>query len=425
MKNILYSIALLALSQTFAQTNTYARSILDTLCSPRYDGRGIYNNGEKRAATFIASEFQKLGVKPIGNAYFQSFEHSANAIIAPLSVQIGGKRLVPGEDYLIHPSSPTFDGKAKMVVVPKEALTDFSLFIKDINNYVNAFVVIDHSFLEDVPYAEKVKVYSLIDYLKNYPYLNIAGLVELQPKKLTHTASQDQSDKVHIQILKKAFANKNKKLKARIQSNLIPKYQSQNVIGYLEGKQKDSVICVVGHYDHLGRMGEEVYFPGANDNASGIAMILSLAKTFAQDKDREKTIVFMCFGSEEIGLLGSQYYVEHPLFPLSQIQFLINLDILGTGEDGIKVVNGKLFKENFDKLVTINQEKELLKAVKIRGAACNSDHCFFHANGVPSFFIYTLGGLAHYHDVYDASNTLPLTEFQDLHTLLAAFIKKQ
>ena len=130
MKNILPFFIILILSVSYAQTSPYARSILDTLCSPRYHGRGIYKNGEKQAATFIASEFQKFGLKPMGNSYFQTFEHSANEIVGPLFIKIGRKRLVPGQDYLIHPSSPTFDGKAKMVVVPKEALTDFSLFIK-------------------------------------------------------------------------------------------------------------------------------------------------------------------------------------------------------------------------------------------------------------------------------------------------------
>ena len=175
-------------------------------------------------------------------------------------------------------------------------------------------------------------------------------------------------------------------------------------------------------YDHLGRMGNSVYFPGANDNASGIAMLLNLAKEFSSEKKPKYTLVFICFGSEEIGLVGSKHYTENPLLPLKNIQFLINLDILGTGDDGIQVVNGKVHKKDFDYLVNTNNSKNLLKQVKIRGKACNSDHCFFSEKGVPSFFIYTLGGIAHYHNIYDKSETLPLTEYEDLFVLLKDFI---
>ena len=86
---------------------------------------------------------------------------------------------------------------------------------------------------------------------------------------------------------------------------------------------KNEYIYIVGHYDHLGRMGKEVYFPGANDNASGISMILSLAKELAQEEKTKYSMVFICFGSEEIGLVGSKYYTENPLVPLEKIKFLI------------------------------------------------------------------------------------------------------
>jgi aminopeptidase YwaD len=64
-----------------------------------------------------------------------------------------------------------------------------------------------------------------------------------------------------------------------------------------------------------------------------------------------------------------------------------------------------------------------LKQIKIRGEACNSDHCLFHQKGVPCFFIYTLGGIQAYHDIYDRAETLPLTEYEDYFKLLVSFIK--
>ena len=87
------------------------------------------------------------------------------------------------------------------------------------------------------------------------------------------------------------------------------------------------------------------------------------------------------------------------------------------------MVNGSVYKEKFDKLKEINTENDLLAQVKIRGAACNSDHCMFDKKDVPSFFIYTLGGIKAYHDIYDRPETLPLTEFEDYYRLVILFVE--
>ena len=84
----------------------------------------------------------------------------------------------------------------------------------------------------------------------------------------------------------------------------------------------------------------------------------------------------------------------------------------------ITVVNSTVQQRFFDQLVEINTRDGLLTAVKPRGPACNSDHCPFVEKGVPAVFIYTMGGIAAYHDVFDRPETLPLTEFEDLHRLL-------
>jgi Zn-dependent M28 family amino/carboxypeptidase len=129
----------------------------------------------------------------------------------------------------------------------------------------------------------------------------------------------------------------------------------------------------------------------------------------------------MAFGAEEVGLIGSKYYVEHPLFPLSKIKFLINLDIVGTGDEGITVVNATEHKKEFEQLLKINEEKKLFPQIKPRGKFANSDHYFFSEKGVKSFFIYTMGGIKAYHDIYDKPQTLPLTKFEELYHLLLQF----
>ena len=84
-------------------------------------------------------------------------------------------------------------------------------------------------------------------------------------------------------------------------------------------------------------------------------------------------MVFIAFGAEEAGILGSKYFVEHPSFPLSQLTFVVNIDIMGTGDEGVMVVNGAIHMDRFEQMQRINTENNYLFAVKKRGKAANSD----------------------------------------------------
>jgi aminopeptidase YwaD len=151
-------------------------------------------------------------------------------------------------------------------------------------------------------------------------------------------------------------------------------------------------------------------------------MLLSMAKYFAQHKDNLRySVAFIAFSGEEIGLLGSKYYTEHPVFPLTQIKFLVNMDIMGTGDEGITVVNSTIYKTAYNDMLKINDSLHLLKELKPRGPTSNSDQYFFYTKHVPSFFIYTMGGIKAYHDIYDRRETLPLTNFDDVFHLLIHF----
>src|SRR5690606_6331238 len=142
-------------------------------------------------------------------------------------------------------------------------------------------------------------------------------------------------------------------------------------------------IVFSAHYDHLGNI-DTTYFPGANDNASGVSVLLNLMQ-YCKTHPLKYSVAFYFFTAEEIGLLGSEYYVKHPLFPLSRIKFLINLDLMGGGSEGIMVVNGKIFEKEFELLQKINEDLQLHLNIKARGKAQNSDHYWFSENGVKCF----------------------------------------
>jgi aminopeptidase YwaD len=213
-------------------------------------------------------------------------------------------------------------------------------------------------------------------------------------------------------------------IKFALENQLLEKYETQNVVAYKKGKQKpDSVLVFSAHYDHLGTLGKEAIFYGANDNASGISMLLELARYYTANPS-PYTVVFIAFGAEEAGLLGSKYFVENPPFELSKIKLLVNLDLVGTGDDGLGIVNATVFPQQFAVFDRINQEKKYFSKFIKRGKAANSDHYFFTEKGVPSFFIYGLGGIQAYHDIDDKAATLPLTKYKEIFDIITEWIQQ-
>jgi Zn-dependent M28 family amino/carboxypeptidase len=199
--------------------------------------------------------------------------------------------------------------------------------------------------------------------------------------------------------------------------------KARNVIGMVEGTSvKDSFLVICAHYDHLGMLGKSVIFPGANDNASGSAMLMEMAREVSA-KPLKYSVLFIAFSGEEAGLLGSFYFVENPLVPLSRIRFVMNLDLMGFGENGATVVNGSIYPELFERLKSINQSKNYLPELKVRGKAANSDHYPFSEKGVPAFFMYSLGGPGFYHDVDDKASTLSLARFPEIYRLILDFLR--
>ncbi|MGZ3776725.1 MAG: M28 family metallopeptidase, partial [Mucilaginibacter sp.] len=239
--------------------------------------------------------------------------------------------------------------------------------------------------------------------------------------KLTWDVDQGTADYTAIDLLKSNFKDWPSSIDINVESRLVEGFKTGNVCGMIRGTAKpDSFIVMTAHYDHLGGMGDKTYFPGANDNASGISELLSLARYYASHP-QPYSMVFICFSGEEAGLLGSKYFSENPLIPLKKIRFLMNMDMLGTGEEGITAVNATVYPKEFAMLRQANEDGHYLVKVASRGKAPNSDHYWFSEKGVPAFFIYTLGGIKAYHDVYDVSKTLPLNEYNNLFKLVVAF----
>ena len=211
----------------------------------------------------------------------------------------------------------------------------------------------------------------------------------------------------------------------KINSDFYDNYQTANVIAKIEGTIKpDSFYVFTAHYDHLGRMGKEVIFPGANDNASGTAMLLDLARHYSKPQNApEHSMIFMAFAAEECGLFGSKYAATNPPIPLKKIKFLFNLDMVGSGSEGIGMVNANTVPKAGSLIKKKKKKKEYFPDIRSGGARCVSDHCAFARNGVPSIFIFTRGKeYMHYHTPLD-DGPVPLTKWNELFNLMGDFIQ--
>ncbi len=421
---IFFGLFLLSLvNKTQAQQVQYARDIINTLASDAFKGRGYVHNGDKIAADYIAKLFNSDSLIPLnGKSYFQLYDLSANIFPGNMKVVLNEDQLVPGQDYLVDASSPSIKGNYKVLNATIDDVSTPEKLQALQSKAKGKFILLDTRNLK----AEKdyQVINKNIDQLKYDPAYNFKGLIIVTNDKLTWTSETYQSPRVVIIVNKKDLdPTKIKKIELNVEAVFLPKYTTQNVVGMVKGTStSDSMIVITAHYDHLGEMGKGIIFHGANDNASGTSMLLCFAKYYAAHPPKYNTVL-IAFSGEEIGLLGSKAFVDNPLIDLKKIKFLVNFDLAGTGDEGIKVVDGTVYKKQFDILDSLNNEYKYLPKVEIRGEACISDHCRFYAKGVPSFFIYTLGGIAAYHDIYDRAETLPLTKFQNYFDLMEKFFE--
>ena len=419
----IFLVAFFLFQTAFSQDIKYARSIIDTLTSPAMHGRGYVNDGVNIAADFIKKEFQKDKLLSFDTSYFQPFSFPINTIVGKTVVTIDKKTLTPGVDYLINSFSKGIKGTYKVVWFTKKIIEnadELDKFKK--HNYSKTIIIVDKTGIDD----KKTK--ELFDALQFVNVFNAKAVVIFTNDKLVWSVSMAEKvdDFGSIDIAGKCLSEKTKKITLDYKNEFTDSFKTKNIIGYVKGKTKpDSFIVFSAHYDHLGQMGNDAYFPGANDNASGTSMVLDLARYYSLPENQpDYSMAFMSFTGEEVGLLGSTYYTEHPLFPLSKIKIELNIDMVGTGDDGITVVNSAVYENEYNMLVKINDEKKYLAKIGKRGEAANSDHYPFYKKGVKSLFVYTLGGTSEYHNIYDISKTLPLTKYENLFRLLTEFVKK-
>lgn len=173
----------------------------------------------------------------------------------------------------------------------------------------------------------------------------------------------------------------------------------KNVVGFLEGSDpelKKELLIIGGHYDHVGpyknpKFGQDSIYNGADDNASGTAGVMVLAKAFSSMKEKPKrSILFIAFGGEELGLVGSNFYCKNPLFPLENTVAMLHMDMISRNDPEVVYIVASKKSPDLTQINEKQNEKIGMKLEYTQDMFINSsDHAPFISEGIPALFYFT------------------------------------
>ena len=203
-------------------------------------------------------------------------------------------------------------------------------------------------------------------------------------------------------------------------------FPTSNVIGWIEGSDselKNEFVVIGAHYDHVGVRSRpnslnDSIMNGADDNASGTAAVMAVAKAFASSKKPARSVIFMLFTAEERGLIGSRYYTKNPLFPLEKTVAMINLDMVGrNGNDSVYVI-GQQYNPDLAVLVNAEIPKTGLKKEEMEmDLYQSSDYYPFYQQGISAIGL-TSGLHKDYHQASDNPDKINHTKVQKIAQLV-------
>lgn len=318
------------------------RGHLSFLSSDLLEGRATPSRGADIAAEYIAAQFRRAGLQPVGDdGYFQTANwlygqrHDAGVkvslVIDGKSIELDGKDAsTPARGALALAATPVISmswdealsdtGKAngKVLVVPAPAKPNPGAILAKELKSRPALVV-----LLDAPRRHRRNADGwLIDPEQ-------APASATLPVVLVHDAAA-------VSALSPGATKGVTTLAAQIAEASITPIKLRNVVGVLPGSDaalKDSYVMLSAHYDHVGIKDGEIY-NGANDDASGTVSVIEVAASLSAQAQRpRRSVMFVALFGEEMGLLGSKYYARHPIVPLKQTVAMINLEQLGRTDD--------------------------------------------------------------------------------------------
>ena len=425
----------------FAQTITPTglKEKLTVIAAADMQGRETTSAGQKKAAAYIESQFEKFGLQPATTGGYQMQFPIFQDTIVDIWMKVNGyeEKLDVSYSYNVtNAASGSLEIKDVVFAsygIVSDTRNDYSeIDVKD-----KWVMVLEGSSTESEEPLDKASPFSMnskVEKIKSLGGKGVLWVSEDFPKKPTDpgkgkmTLKKAATSPITLITVSMALGhvilnmdpnNLLQNLKIIPTGNYTTKIQltigkrtlmlqSSNVLAILPGTdKKDEYVFITAHYDHLGTRNKEIFY-GADDNGSGTAAVLQLAEAFARAKNEgfvpRRSIVFMTVSGEEKGLLGSAFYSQHPTFPLSKTSVDLNIDMVGRIDPKYKgdslnylyvIGDDKLSSELKPIIDSINKKYSNLQLDRkyndlkdLNRFYYRSDHYNFAKNGVPAIFYF-------------------------------------
>ena len=467
---VLLFSGLLVSAQTPALVDQNLRKHVEYLASQKLEGRRTGDPGATAAANYVAKEFARYKLKPGVKNFLQPFPYIAGVTLGTgnrLSIVPGDKPMEAGINWMPLGYSPNADIPATEIVfarfgvsAPDAKYDDYAYIdvkdkvvlifdsTPDAGNPHSAFARFNIHTKANIAKDKGAKAIILIaadenfknDRLAKLTYdrslgetaLPVVGIMRERAAELLNLADSKGVTALEVSLSKisdgpgetwKAPTGLEPvTATAQIKIDLAKRQvDAYNVIGIVEGtdpRLKSEAIIIGAHYDHLGLGGSgslaanssDIHY-GADDNASGTSAVLELARQFAKDKKNKRTMIFMAFGGEEEGLLGSKHYVNNPIWPLEKTVAMINLDMVGRLNENKLTIGGvgtasewsEAIKRRNDLMFDGANGYDVAQKFNLQlneDGFGPSDHSSFYGKKIPVLFFFT-GTHTDYHKPTD------------------------
>ena len=388
------------------------------LADDKLEGRRAGSNGEKLAMEYIAGQFEKAGLAPQGDnhSWYQAFDINEGKEISRSAYLFINNVAVKNSDYFPFTGSPANPVEGAPAIALPESGVPWFLNLKEEldNNHKNPHFDPMAYIAVQVKDAAKKGATALIVY-------NTGPIADN-----LHFDGKENSPGFSIPVLyvraaaaKKYFSDEAATVNIRLKIAFSDKKRTgHNVAGYIDNGARD-IVVLGAHFDHLGygedsnslyRGPEHLVYNGADDNASGTAALIELARLLKSSKLKNNNYLFIAFSGEELGLFGSKYFTEHPTVDLSKVNYMINMDMVGRLNDSTKMLTiggygsspewGPLF-------ASLNRNQYFVNRYDSSGSG-PSDHTSFYRQHIPVLFFFT-GIHSDYHKPTDDADKINYT----------------
>lgn len=425
-----------------------ARKWLEFLAGPECEGRGTGQDGYLKAAAFMSDKFKEFGLKPMGDkgTFFQNVPFGSVTVKGG-SIKVGGVDLTVGTKLMFTSASEDASQSAPLVFINAKgakAIAPADLKGKIVIAKLDG---VGRDFRR-VLQSSGATVFQVSDTIQEGRTITLRGGTtalggRIHPDALASLLSAggvtlpDAGDGE----TKVVTSSSNATVSVQVESQ---RKDMPNVVGMIEGSDpvlKNEYIGIGAHLDHLGKNADGVVYPGADDDGSGSTALLCVMKAMHDGGIKPKrSILFMAFTGEEMGLVGSGFLANNPPVPLDKMICELQMDMVGRNSDGIQ--NGDRnrvdkFEENIDTIRLVGSKRistELDQLIQDTNQYLNfkfkydaedvytrSDHYNFAAKGVPIAFLFD-GFHPDYHrptDTVDKINFDKLTNAAKLYYLVA------